>query len=248
MLQVTGDAIDQQRYRRQLLIDGWGVETQKRLRDSRVFILGAGGLGCPVALNLTSAGVGHITICDADQVEMSNLNRQFLHQEKNVGVNKTESALQFLSAFNSAVDFTTVTQKVTRENVDELVGDADIIMDCVDNFPARHALNQCAIRKKIPLVHGAVWGMEGRVTFLYPPATPCLCCLFPVAPRGEEIPVLGVVACATGSIQATEAIHYLCGGRQSLQGKMLIMDYSTMHFQTLELEKNPNCPICGSAG
>jgi len=246
MLQVDAQPIDQERYRRQILIDGWGQGTQEKLRNSKVFILGAGGLGCPVALNLTSAGIGKITICDADQVEMSNLNRQFLHREQNIGVDKTRSAVEFLSSFNSSVQFTTITNKVTLENVDEMVADADIIMDCVDNFPARYALNQCALRKNIPLVHGAVWGMEGRVTFLHPPATPCLSCFFPVAPKKEEIPVLGVVACTTGSIQATEAIQYLCGNHQSLQGKMLVMDYATMHFQTLQIEKNPSCPVCGT--
>jgi len=244
MLQAERKPVDQERYRRQILIDGWGVETQEKLQNSKVFILGAGGLGCPVALNLTSAGIGSITICDADIVELSNLNRQFLHVEKNIGVDKTTSAVQFLSKFNSAVNFTTITEKVTVDNVNEMVGDADIILDCVDNFPARYALNQCAIEKQIPLVHGAVWGMEGRVTFLKPPATPCLSCLFPVAPQREEIPIVGVVACATGSLQAMEAIQYLCGNRQSLQGQMLITDYSSMRFQTLEISRNPDCPVC----
>ena len=237
---------DTERYKRQILIDGWGTETQEKLANSKVFIAGAGGLGCPVALNLTSAGVGNITICDADTVDISNLNRQFLHAEKNIGVDKTASATQALAQFNSGVNFTALSRQITPDNVEELVADADIILDCLDNFEARYALNQCAIQKHIPLIHGAVWGMEGRITVFNPPATPCLSCLFPVSSEQKEvIPVLGVVTCATGSLQAMEAIQYLGGSSPSLQGKMLIMDYSVMHFQTLEVARNPDCPVCG---
>ena len=244
MLQVEKNTIDLERYRRQILIDGWGTETQEKLKNSKVFIAGAGGLGCPVALNLTSAGIGNITICDSDTVELSNLNRQFLHAEKNIGLDKTISALQVLSRFNSGVNLTPISEKITPDNVDELVADADIILDCVDNFAARYALNQCAIRKQIPMVHGAVWGLEGRVTFFTPPTTPCLACLFPIAPAQQEIPVLGVVTCATGSLQAMEAIHYLAGSRPCLRGEMLVMDYSAMRFQSLEVSRTPDCPVC----
>ncbi len=237
---------DAERYKRQILIDGWGSETQEKLSASKVFIAGAGGLGCPVALNLTSAGVGNITICDCDTVDISNLNRQFLHAEKNIGFDKTTSAIQPLSQYNSSINFTPISCKITSDNVEELVGDADIILDCLDNFAARYALNQCAVNKKIPLIHGAVWGMEGRVTVFYPPEAPCLSCLFPVAAKPEEtIPIVGVVPSATGSIQAMEAIQYLRGASPSLLGKMLIMDYSVMHFQTLEVSRNPDCAVCG---
>jgi adenylyltransferase/sulfurtransferase len=245
MLQIKGSPTDPERYRRQVLLDGWSAETQDRLKNSRVFIAGAGGLGCPVAINLTSAGIGNITICDCDTVDVSNLNRQFLHAEKNIGVNKTTSALQVLSQFNSEINYTAINRKISKDNVDELVADADIILDCLDNFSARYALNECALRRHIPLVHGAVWGMEGRVSFLNPPETPCLACLFPVPPAREEIPVLGVVTCATGSLQAMEAIQFLSGSRPSLSGEMLIMDYSVMRMQTLEISRNPDCPACG---
>ncbi len=244
MLQVDGSTASPERYRRQILLDGWGTETQEKLNKSRVFIAGAGGLGCPVAINLTSAGIGNITICDCDTVDVSNLNRQFLHAEKNIGRDKTASALQVLSQFNSELNYTAINDKISAGNVDDLVADADIILDCLDNFSARYALNECALRKHIPLVHAAVWGMEGRVTFLNPPETPCLACLFPVAPAQEEIPVLGVVTCATGSLQAMEAIQFLSGSRPSLSGEMLIMDYSVMRQQTLEISRNPDCPVC----
>ncbi len=244
MLPLTDKPVDYERYRRQILIDGWGLETQKRLAQSSVFIAGVGGLGCPVALNLTSAGVGNITLCDSDTVESTNLNRQFLHTEQNIGLEKTSSALQFLTRFNSGIKFTTHTCEITEDNVDQLVADADIILDCLDNFAARYALNQCAIRKGIPMVHGAVWGMEGRVTVFHPPQTPCLSCIFPVAPKPQEIPVLGAVTSATGSVQAMEALIYLAGSHPPLRGEILIMDYSSMHFQTLEIGRIPTCPVC----
>lgn len=233
------------RYQRQIILDGWGNAAQEKLKASTVFIAGVGGLGSPVAMNLTLAGVGHITLCDADTVDMSNLNRQFLHKEKNIGVDKTHSALITLSAINSDVEFATVSQKITTENADELIGDADIIMDCLDNFAGRFALNRYAVEKGIPMVHGAVWGMEGRVSFLNPPLTPCLSCIFPESPPLENIPVLGAVTMATGSLQAIEAIQYLIGSRPALANKILIADYSSFQFQELEVSRNNNCQICG---
>lgn len=233
------------RYQRQIILDGWGKDTQKKLKHSKVFIAGVGGLGCPVALNLTIAGVGHITICDSDTVDITNLNRQFLHQEADIGVDKTSSAQAALSALNSEVVFDAVTQKITTDNVDELVDGADIIVDCLDNFAGRFVLNQYVVRKGIPMVHGAVWGMEGRVSFFDPPATPCLACLFPESPAQENVPVLGGVTSATGSLQAIEAIHYLAGTGPTLKGRMLITDYSAMRFQELEVSRNPDCPVCG---
>jgi adenylyltransferase/sulfurtransferase len=237
---------DLRRYRRQIILPGWGEEAQQKLSCSTVFVAGAGGLGSPVAVNLTLAGVGRIRICDSDTVELSNLNRQFLHTEQRIDSSKTLSAQATLSAINSEISLEPITQEITDHNVDEIVGDAQLIMDCLDNFDARNALNQCAIRKGIPMVHGAVWGMEGRVTFLNPPKTPCLACLFPKAPVRHEIPVLGAVACTTGSLQAIEAIKYLVNSGSTLEGRMLIMDYSTMRFQELEVGKNPQCPVCAS--
>jgi len=237
---------DLRRYRRQIILPGWGEEAQQKLSRSTVFVAGAGGLGSPVAVNLTVAGVGRIRICDSDTIDITNLNRQFLHTEQRIDSSKTLSAQATLSAINSEIFLEPISQKITDHNVDEIVGDAQLIIDCLDNFDGRNALNQCAIRKRIPMIHGAVWGMEGRITFLHPPETPCLACLFPKAPVRQEIPVLGAVACATGSLQAIEAIKYLVNSGPILMGRMLIMDYATMRFQELETEKNPHCPVCAS--
>ena len=237
---------DLRRYRRQVILPGWGAEAQETLKRSTVLVAGAGGLGCPVSLNLTVAGVGRIRICDSDTVEMTNLNRQFLHTEQSIDSQKTLSAQATLSAINSEIVLEPVSQEITDSSVDDIVGDAQIIIDCLDNFEGRKALNLCAARKGIPMVHGAIWGMEGRVTFLHPPATPCLACLFPKDPARQEIPVLGAVACTTGSLQAIEAIKYLVNSGTTLKGRMLIMDYSTMSFQELEVGRNPQCPVCAS--
>ncbi len=227
------------------MLDSWGDAAQEKLKSSKVFIAGVGGLGSPVAMNLVLAGVGHITLCDADTVDVSNLNRQFLHGEKSIGVDKTHSALKTLSAINSEIDFDTVSQKITTENAGKLIGDADIIMDCLDNFAGRFALNQYAVEKGIPMVHGAVWGMEGRVSFFNPPLTPCLSCLFPESPPLQDVPVLGAVTTATGSLQAIEAIQYLIGLQPALANKILIADYSSMRFQELEVSRNDDCLVCG---
>jgi len=234
-----------ERYQRQLILDGWGHEVQRRLKEARVFIAGIGGLGCPVALNLALAGVGHLRICDADTVEITNLNRQFLHCASELGTTKTVSASQYLGAINPDTNIEGVNQKITSDNVDELVGDCQIIIDCLDNFSARYAINQCAIRKKIPLIHGAVWGMEGRIGVFQPPQTPCLACIFPRQMEPVEIPVLGAVTSATGSMQAIQAIRYLAGREMALKGRLLVMDFSTMKFQELTLKKDPSCPDCG---
>ena len=236
---------DFSRYQRQLILPGWGIETQKKLQCAKVFIAGAGGLGCPAALNLALAGVGHIRICDSDKVEISNLNRQFLHTEQSVGRNKARSAQATLSAINSEIIIEPVLHEITDNNVDDIVGDAQVILDCLDNFSARHALNLCAIRKGIPMIHGAIWGLEGRITSLHPPATPCLECIFPKVPSQEEFPVVGGVSCTVGSLQALEAIKYLTNMGTLLSGRMLIIDCSSMQFQELEVVKDPQCPACG---
>ncbi|MEA1934517.1 MAG: HesA/MoeB/ThiF family protein [Thermodesulfobacteriota bacterium] len=236
--------LDLRRYKRQICLSDWGIEGQKRLKRSRVFVAGAGGLGCPVALNLALAGVGHIRICDFDTVETSNLNRQFLHSEQNIGVNKAESAREALLSVNPETDVEPISDEITIHNVDDLVADAEVVVDCLDNFRARHILNLCAVTKGIPMVHGAIWGLEGRVIFLHPPETPCLACIFSRAPSKENSPAMGAVSCAIGSMQALETIKYLTNMGSLLTGRMLVLDFSTMKFQELEVIEDPRCPVC----
>lgn len=233
------------RYKRQIMLQNWGENGQKRLREARVLIAGAGGLGSPVALYLAAAGVGSMTICDMDCVDWSNLNRQILHTPQRIGLNKAVSAAQTLSQFNQDIAVRTVTEKIEEGNVEELVGQSDIVVDCLDNFETRYLLMEKAALHQVPYVYASVWGMEGRLTFFSPPDTPCLQCVFPESPAKEEIPIVGATAGVIGSLQALEVIKYLNGTGPVYCGRMLIWDGSINEFYTVKLHKKEGCPICG---
>lgn len=233
------------RYNRQMLMEGWGEETQERLKLSTVFIAGAGGLGSPVSIYLAVAGVGNIRICDFDSPDLSNLNRQILHNHKRVGTNKAVSAKATLEELNPDVSVTALTEKITEENALEMVGDAGIIVDCMDNFPTRYALNEVSIKRGIPLVFGSIWGMEGRMSFLSPPETPCLRCIYPEAPPQEVFPVVGATPGVIGCLQALEVIKHLSGSGENLKGKLMVWNGRKAEFKNFRAYKDPLCPSCG---
>ncbi|PMP71722.1 MAG: adenylyltransferase [Thermodesulfovibrio aggregans] len=233
------------RYNRQMLIDGWGQEGQKKLKNSTVFIAGAGGLGSPVSIYLAVAGVGKIIICDFDSVEITNLNRQILHSHTRIGINKALSAKITLSAINPDVEVIPVTEKITAENAHALVADSQIIIDCMDNLETRYILNEVAINKGIPLVFGAIYGAQGMLSFIQPPETPCLKCLFPEAPPKETFPVVGATPGVIGALQALEAIKYLVGIGKNLKNKLFVWDGMSQDFKTFKAQKDPACPVCG---
>ncbi len=239
---------DRKRYHRQMMIAGWGEEGQRRLKSARVFVAGAGGLGSPASVYLAVAGVGRIVLCDCDSPELSNLNRQILHSDSRIGINKAESGKMTLGELNPSIEVEVVSTRIEADNVDELVGAADIIMDCMDNFPTRYVLNQCALRKGIPFVHASVWGLEGKLTFIHSPETPCLRCIFPSAPPPEVFPVLGATPGAIGCLEAMEAIKYLTGIGETLKGKLLVWSGEEMEFSTFSIAKDPECPVCGGSG
>jgi adenylyltransferase/sulfurtransferase len=231
-----------------MLIDGWGEAAQEKLKNATVFIAGAGGLGSPVAIYLAVAGIGHIKICDSDNLDLTNLNRQILHDSTRIGINKAVSAKYTTERMNSCIKVTVLQEMIVAENVDDLIGNSDIIADCLDNFPTRYLLNESAIRKGIPLVYGSVRGMDGMFSFVQSPETPCLRCMFPEALSDEVFPVVGAASGVIGCLQALEIIKYLTGIGTTSKGELIVWDGGKTEFRTLHARKDPDCPACGGKG
>lgn len=234
------------RYTRQMMLDGWGPEGQLRLKNTTVFIAGAGGLGSPASIYLAVAGVGRLRICDFDSPDWSNLNRQILHDPSRIGLNKAISAQMTLNALNADIQVDALTNKIDENNVIELTRGADLILDCMDNFPTRYLLNDAARHHGIAFVHCAVRGLEGRLTVLKPPKTPCLHCLVPEVPPKEVFPIVGATAGLMGCMQALEALKCLTGYGQPLFNRYLVWDGELMEFSTYPLQRDPLCSWCHS--
>jgi adenylyltransferase/sulfurtransferase len=228
-----------------MLITGWGEAGQLVLKRSSVFVAGAGGLGSPVAMYLAAAGVGEIKLCDADTVELSNLNRQILHSDARIGELKAVSAGRTLKELNPTLNIVPCTDYLDAHNVEQIVGKPDVVVDCLDNYETRYLLNAYCVKYKIPFVHGAVSGMTGQVTFVQTPDTPCLRCIFPSAPPKSVFPVVGATPGFVGCIQALEALKFLTGVGTTLRGKLGIFDGEDMTFMLIDVERAPNCPDCG---
>jgi molybdopterin/thiamine biosynthesis adenylyltransferase len=237
---------ERERYDRQIMIGEIGQEGQEKLKRSRVVIAGAGGLGSPIAIYLTAAGIGMIRMIDHDQVTLSNLNRQILHWEEDIGRKKVDSARAKLRNLNREVEFEGLAETITERNVSQLVDGCDVIVDAMDNIPTRYILNRCAIEKQIPFFHGAVNGFEGRVMTILPGETACLRCLYRGPVPQEKFPVIGVTPAVVGSIQATEVIKYLVGMGRLLTNRLLIYDGLQASFSEFTINRNPNCDHCGS--
>lgn len=236
-----------QRYDRQMMIYGFGEEGQEKLKKAKVFIAGAGGLGSPAAIYLAVAGVGTIRIADHDTVELSNLNRQVLHRDENIGQEKASSASGKLKKLNPDVKIETTSQTITESNASELVADSDLIVDAMDNLPTRYLLNKTAIEKRIPFFHGAVYGFEGRALTVIPGKSACLNCLYhSVAVPKAKFPVIGVTPAVIGCIQATEVIKYITGQGELLTGRLLNYDALTMKFTEFQINRDPDCAHCGN--
>ena len=231
------------RYNRQIRI--FGEEGQGKLKNTKVFIAGAGGLGSPISIYLAIAGVGKIRMVDNDVVELSNLNRQILHWDKDIGKRKPESAEKKLKEINPDVEIEVISETLAETNALELVNNADLIIDAMDNFPTRYLLNRAALAKNIPFFHGAIYGFEGQVTTIIPGKTACLRCIFPKAPQPETFPVIGVTPGVIGLIQATEVIKYITGIGELLSGRLLLWDGLNSSFEEIAVERNPECADCG---
>jgi adenylyltransferase/sulfurtransferase len=240
-------ASERERYDRQIMIEEIGQEGQGKLKRSRVVIAGAGGLGSPIAIYLTVAGIGKIRIIDHDQVTLSNLNRQILHWEEDIGRKKVDSAKKKLGDLNSTVEIEAIAETITEDNVSQLVDGCDGIVDAMDNLPTRYILNRCAIEKNIPFFHGAVNGFEGRAMTIIPRReTACLRCMYRGPVPQEKFPVIGVTPAVIGCIQATEVIKYLVGIGKLLTNRLLIFNGLDVTFNEFKVKRNPSCDHCGS--
>lgn len=240
------------RYSRHILLPQIGYEGQDKLVHSHALIVGAGGLGSPAALYLAAGGVGKLTICDFDVVDLTNLQRQIIHTTRSVGIKKAISAQQTIHELNPEVEVRTVCERLTEDSLQALVAEADVVLDCTDNFATRYALNRVCVKLRKPLVSGAAINFEGQVTVFDMRAddSPCYHCLFPeigneeglrCAESGVFSPLVGII----GTTQAAEAMKLLMGIGQSLQGRLLLLDALHMEWRSLKLAKDPACKVCG---
>ena len=241
------------RYSRHILLPQIGIEGQQRLLAARALVIGAGGLGSPVALYLASAGVGRITLCDDETVDLTNLQRQIVHRTESIGRRKVESARATLAAINPGVEVAALAERVDEQRLATLAAEHDVVIDGSDNFATRHAVNRACVRLKRPLVSGAAVRFDGQVAVfdLRAPDSPCYACLFPEQGESEDVrcAVMGVFAPLTGiigSIQAAEALKLLAGTGGTLAGRLLLLDALTMQVRTIALRRDPACFVCGA--
>jgi molybdopterin/thiamine biosynthesis adenylyltransferase/rhodanese-related sulfurtransferase len=245
------DAERRRRYSRHILIPEVGEAGQLKLLASKVLMIGAGGLGSPSSLYLAAAGVGTIGIIDEDVVDDSNLQRQILHTTDRIGVAKTESARQALTALNPDVEVVAYNERLTSANIDRILPGYDLVVDGTDNFPTRYLLNDASVKHDIPVVHASIFRFEGQMTVFKPHEGPCYRCLFPepppvdLAPSCAEGGVLGVLPGIMGTLQASEALKLLLDIGEPLVGRLLLVDALDASFHEVALRRDPGCPVCG---
>lgn len=240
------------RYSRHILLPQLGIEGQEKFRRSHALVIGAGGLGSPVALYLAAAGIGTLTICDSDAVDLTNLQRQIVHRSDAIGAPKAESARQTLATINPEVKVDALVERVEGARLRELVARSSIVLDCSDNFATRHAINRACVAHRKPLVSGAAVRFDGQIAVfdLREAQSPCYHCLFPEHGDNEDMrcAVMGVFAPLVGIIgtmQAAEALKLVAGIGESLSGRLLLLDTLAMEWRTVRLKRDPVCAVCG---
>ncbi|EMA63674.1 SAMP-activating enzyme E1 [Halorubrum lipolyticum] len=240
------------RYSRHIIMDDVGPDGQKALLDAEVLVLGAGGLGAPIIQYLAAAGVGTLGVADDDEVELSNLQRQVIHGNDDVGHKKVDSAADFVEQLNPDIDVRKHELRVRPDNIEELIDGYDFVVDGTDNFATRYLVNDACTLAGIPFSHGSIFKFEGQVTtFAGDDDSPCYRCLFPEAPPAGMVPncatagVLGVLPGTVGCLQATETVKHIIGEGESLDGSMLFFDALDMEFDKVEIPKRDDCPVCG---
>ena len=241
------------RYSRHILVDEIGIEAQQRFLDAHAIIIGAGGLGAPAAMYLAAAGVGNMTLVDADTVDLTNLQRQIVHATRAVGQPKVESARQTLNALNPDVHIDAIDARADAAWLDAHVPRATVVLDCSDNFATRHAVNAACVAHGVPLVSGAALRFDGQIsTFDFrSPDSPCYACIFPPDQAFEEVacstmgvfaPTVGII----GAMQAAEALRLIGGFGETLAGRLMMLDSLRMEWNTMKIARQPDCPVCGA--
>jgi molybdopterin/thiamine biosynthesis adenylyltransferase len=240
-----------ERYSRHIILKEVGGKGQRKLLDSRVMLIGAGGLGSPIALYLAAAGVGTIGIADADVVDVSNLQRQVIHSTPDVGRPKVDSAAETMRALNPDVTVLTYQQWIAAANIAGIIADYDFVIDGTDNFAAKFLINDACVLGNKPYSHGGILQFDGQTITVRPGESACYRCIFPTPPPKDAIPacsragVIGVLPGVIGTIQATEAIKFLLGKGDLLTGRLLTYNALRMKFREVPIKRNPNCPVCG---
>ena len=241
------------RYSRHILLDEIGIEGQQRLLDATALVIGAGGLGSPAALYLASAGVGRLVLVDDDEVDLTNLQRQILHNSARIGRSKAESGRETLLALNPTIEVVAVRERAGDARLAELAAQATVVLDCTDNFATRHAVNRACVAARVPLVSGAVIRFDGQISVFDPrrPDSPCYSCLFPQDQAFEDVacstmgvfaPLVGVI----GAMQAAEALKLIMQVGQPLVGRLLLLDGRAMEWTSIGIARNDSCPVCAA--
>ena len=234
------------RYGRQISYPGFGEDGQRKLKQSHVVVAGLGGLGTASSVYLACGGIGHITIVDGDLVELSNLNRQILYGEGDIGKRKTHLAARKLATLNPSVKVTPIFKRIIRSNVGDIIEGAHVVIDGMDNFETRFILNSACVGAGIPFIHAGINGLLGEITTIIPGKTPCFACIFPQAPvEGEAITAFGVTPALMAALQVMEALKLLAGFGDLLAGRMLYFNGETMDFTMVDLVRDPECSVCG---
>ncbi|HJW57858.1 MAG TPA: HesA/MoeB/ThiF family protein [Burkholderiaceae bacterium] len=242
------------RYSRHILLDDIGIEGQEKLLAAHALVIGAGGLGSPAAYYLASAGIGKITLVDNDSVDLTNLQRQILHTTERIGQPKAQSGKQTLERINPDIEIAALAERAEGERLAELVGQANVVLDCSDNFATRHAVNKASVERGVPLVSGAAIRFDGQISVFDPrrPDTPCYACLFPPDQEFEEVlcstmgvfaPLVGII----GTMQAAEALKVVAGIGETLAGRLLLLEARHMEWTSIRMARNASCPVCGTS-